>query len=756
MKVSKTPLAVLVPFLGMGNTLAVAQEDDSLSALFLEEVVVTAQKREESIQDVPVAVTALDSRLLKAQGINEPKDLKNVIPNFAVGDYQGETKITIRGVGQLVQASNPGVAVHIDGVYQPRASMAGLAQVDMAGVEVLRGPQGTTYGRNANGGAVNYSTTAPGEEFGGYVLGSVAEFNETRVQAALDMPISESVRTRLSVDRWERGEGYLENAGSGEDGLEGDTMLARFRVDVDFSESVYGSFSVTHAEVDGSFNVFDVIDDINPNTDIPGFNDPLVAAAPLVNGLNDPLAFAQNTTASQDREYQAIAGTLRWDINDTLSLKSITAMQSWEDSRVGDLDLTNADIVDSTTEEEGDTITQEFNLTFATDWASGVLGLFYLNDELDGTQTLIFRNSAVTGGPVPPGFIVPGQWAPYENESVAAFADMSFDLSDSLSLIAGVRFAQEEVNLDQAGGALAPAFPTDTEALGGFRPPGPPGVIVPYDACQEAFLTNTTFSHDSVDYDVVTPRLGLGYAASENNNLYATYSEGFKSGGFALRTGCGEEYDEETVSSFEIGSKNVLADGRVRLNATAFFYDYEGYQIEQLVGFGFELTNAEAAEVLGLELESTFLVNNNFSIIANASYQQSEFTDYTATDSLNPQLGAQDVSGNPLPGAPDATANISVIYEMDNGFVFQVNASYKSEINFREFDNDADAQEAYTLWNANIRWESEDDTINARLYANNLTDEEYVQAAFASSLTRNRLGTWGAPRQVGLEVSYNF
>jgi iron complex outermembrane receptor protein len=375
---------------------------------------------------------------------------------------------------------------------------------------------------------------------------------------------------------------------------------------------------------------------------------------------------------------------------------------------------------------------------------------------LDGTQNLVFRSSGVTGGPAPAGFIVPGVWAPYENESLAVFADMNFNLTDNLSLIAGVRFAQEEINLDQAGGALSPAPPTDTEALGGFRPPGPPGVIVPYNPCQEAFLTDTIFTQDTIDYDVVTPRLGLGYAVSENSNLYATYSEGFKAGGYALRTGCGEEYEEETVSSFEIGSKNVLADGRVRLNATAFYYDYEGYQIEQLVGFVFALTNAEAAEVLGLELESTFLVNNNFSIIANASFQQSEFTDYVATDSLNPQLGEQDVSGNPLPGAPDTTANISFVYELDSGFAFQLGASYKSEINFREFDNDADAQEAYTLWNANIRWESEDDTINARLYANNLTDEEYFQAAFASSLTQNRLGSWGAPRQVGVEVSYNF
>jgi len=368
--IMKKPLAATISTLAVLSLPSFSQSNDaSLSSMLMEEVVVTAQKREQNIQDVPVAVTALDGRMLRAQGINEPKDLKNIIPNFAVGTYQGETKITIRGVGQLIQASNPGVAIHIDGVYQPRASMAGLTQIDMAGVEVLRGPQGTTYGRNANGGAVNYSTTAAGDEFGGYVLGSYSEYNERRLQAGFDLPISDAVRTRLTLDSWDRGEGIYENRGAGGDGGEGDTFLARFRVDADFSDTVSGTLILSHAAVDGSFAIFDSVtpmpETVRTRSPIPGLND--IFFTPPTDASLDPLQISQNTTSENQREFQAIAAILDWEINDTFGFKSITAVQTWEDLRITDNDLTNGDIVDNRTQEEGDTFTQEFNLTFSTD-----------------------------------------------------------------------------------------------------------------------------------------------------------------------------------------------------------------------------------------------------------------------------------------------------------------------------------------------------------------------------------------------------
>jgi iron complex outermembrane receptor protein len=744
----KKPLALALALCTAAPAIQAQESGGSLSSLLLEEVVVTAQKREQNIQDVPIAVTALDARLLQAQGIYSPSDLRNVIPNLAVGEYQGETKVNIRGVGQLILQSNPGIAIHIDGVYQSGAALAGLTQLDMAGVEVLRGPQGTTYGRNANGGAINYSTQQGSEEFGGYVLASIAEYEETRLQAGLSIPLSDTVRSRLTVDSWERGEGFGENFGAGRDAYEGDSLTARYRIDAELSDSVSGTFILTHAEVDGSFTAFDIIDPIPASVAARSPVNQIIFTAPNANNFPG-IDFSQNTDSQQVREYQSASATFNWDINDTYSLKSITAVQKFDDLRGTDNDSTNADIVDTIVTVEQDTFTQEFNLTFSTDNASGVLGAFYLNDETIYDQLLQFRSPFLFGAPfpIPPGSFTKADTLPYEQTSLALFADVNYDLSDDLSLIAGIRVAQEEVELEQAG-AFFFNFPT------GLVPAGPPGA--PPSPCAVAFLNGTSATQPTLDYDITTPRVGLNYAASEESNVYATYSEGFKSGGYGIRTGCGDDYDEETVKSFEIGSKSVLADGRLRLNANAFMYEYEGYQIEQLAGLAFVIDNIEEAEVIGIELESTYVVNDNLTLIANASHQKSEITKHFATDSLNPQLGMQDVSGNPLPGTPDTTVNLGFIYEMNNGLAFQLNAAYKSDINFREFDNSADVQEAYTLWNANIRWANEDDTINLRFFANNLTDEEYIQSVFATSLTGNRIGNFGAPRQIGAEIRYNF
>lgn len=758
-KLSALALAVLAA----ANTTHAQEKDTSLSGLMLEEIVVTAQKREQLASDVPVAVTALDARALQRQGINEAQDLKNIIPNFSAGEYQGEVKINIRGVGQLIQSSNPGIAIHVDGVYQPRAALAGLLQADVAGVEVLRGPQGTTYGRNANGGAVNYTTESAGDEFGGFVHVGFADYDETTIRGAFDVPVTDAVRARVMLNSWDRGEGFYENVGAGGDGGEGDSFSARFRLDADFSETLSGSLIFSHAEVEGSFGVFDSITPVPASViNRPAFqagpfsfDNSLFGTSPRTDDL-DPLQISQDQTANQDREYQSLTGILNWEINDTFSLRSITGFQSWDDFRFTENDLTNGNIVDATVREEIDTFSQELNLTFATENSSGVVGLFYLNDEAVGTQRLEFQNTILFGpGPVPGGSQVNADWNPYENNSIALFADMNYDITDRLSIIAGIRFAEEEVDLGQSSGFFA-----NTPA--GFAPPGPPGVVVPLNVCQAPALelinggVGTPFQQPTLEYSITTPKIGLAFAATDDNNLYATYSEGFKSGGYGLRTGCGDQYDEETVASFEIGSKNTFADGRVRLNATAFMYDYEGYQIEQLQGFAFAIQNADAAEVRGVELESTIAVTDNLIALINGSYQKHEFTDYRAIDSLNPQLGEQDLSGNPLPATPDATLNVGLIYQLNNGLGFQLNASYKSEINFREFDNIEDGQESYTLVNAAITWDSEDDKFNVRFYADNLTDEEYVGFLFSSSLTSNRIGTWGAPRQIGAEVRYNF
>lgn len=736
----------------LGIPVAGAQEpaESGMAQQILEEVVVTATKREQNIQDVPIAVTSLSADLLEAQGIDDVMDLRNVIPNFSVGSYQGETKVTIRGVGQLVQGSSPGVAMHVDGVYQPRVTAGDLIQLDMAGVEVLRGPQGTTYGRNASGGAVNYSTTAPAEEFGGFIRVGFAEYDETTIQGAIDVPMSDAVRTRISFDKTDRNEGFYENVGDGADGGLADNTSVRIRLDADISETVSARLIMSHAE---SF-ITNSFDSLTPPSARALQANPILGTPPTTEGLSN-LQFSQDMPSNIDREYQSITAIVDWNINETFDLKSITAVQQWEELRKSDVDLTNGNLVRSEVFTDSESLSQELNLTFTLDNASGVVGLFYFDDEVRGSNFLPFENGGFFGGTVFLGETASrSAWEPYQTDSLAIYTDFDYAITEDLSLILGLRYTDEEISLRQTGGFFAEVEP---------------GVITPLGRPTEC--TTAFVEHEPKKYTVTTPRAGLNYSISDDSSFYATYSQGFKSGGFSFRSGCGINYDEETVNAYEIGSKNLLADGRVRLNVSAFFYDYEGYQIEALNGLVFETSNANAAEVYGLEFETMATITDKLSLVANASFQKAEFTDHVTADGLgprdpNPLFGQPgqpptvprvvSVDGNPLPGTPDTTANVSFMYDFSERLSLQIGASYKSDINFREFDNEADEQEAYTLVNANLRWVSEDERLSIRLWGENLTDEEYIQAAYISSLTGNRLGSWGSPLQIGAEVRFKF
>ena len=456
-----------------------------------------------------------------------------------------------------------------------------------------------------------------------------------------------------------------------------------------------------------------------------------------------------------DREYQSIAAIVDWSINETFDLKSITAVQQWEELRKSDVDLTNGNLVRSEVFTDSESLSQELNLTFTLDNASGVVGLFYFDDEVRGSNFLPFENGGFFGGTVFLGETASrSAWEPYQTDSLAIYTDFDYAITEDLSLILGLRYTDEEISLRQTGGFFAEVEP---------------GVITPLGRPTEC--TTAFVEHEPKKYTVTTPRAGLNYSISDDSSFYATYSQGFKSGGFSFRSGCGINYDEETVNAYEIGSKNLLADGRVRLNVSAFFYDYEGYQIEALNGLVFETSNANAAEVYGLEFETMATITDKLSLVANASFQKAEFTDHVTADGLgprdpNPLFGQPgqpptvprvvSVDGNPLPGTPDTTANVSFMYDFSERLSLQIGASYKSDINFREFDNEADEQEAYTLVNANLRWVSEDERLSIRLWGENLTDEEYIQAAYISSLTGNRLGSWGSPLQIGAEVRFKF
>ncbi|MCY4427135.1 MAG: TonB-dependent receptor [Halieaceae bacterium] len=714
--------ALAVAILAASSEFALAQID---------EIIVTAQKREEGIQNVPMSVTAISGDMLEDRGFQDPRDLVNIAPNMVAYTTRGETSIAIRGVGLNVLGASPAVAIHIDGVYQPRASMADLAQTDVERVEVLRGPQGTLYGRNANGGVVNYITRSGGDEFGGYLRGSYGDFDEYRVTGAVDVPIADRLRARVVGSIWERGEGFVENVIPGQQDLDkGSSEFARVNLEADITDNFTGQIIASYAKSDGPINFF--------QSELPvitPFSQPLLSD-PALNIPQEPHKTAANDPHSWDREYTSFSATFDWDLNDAVSIKSISAYQRFEDFYQNDGDATNFSIAPLERQiNDSKTFTQEVNLSFDIGRINGVVGGFYMTDDLEGDLLFRFTNGIFPFGP---GGGVANSWPEYKTDVLAFFGDVTLDITDRLTLFAGARWSEDKQDVTQ--------FNQDLTFL---LPPGNGGDVTTCDETNE------------FDSSEVTPRAGFQFDVTENSNIYASYSKGFKIGGLNYRTGCNDSYDSETLNSYEIGSKNSLLDGRLILNATAFYYDYENLQVEQLLGFAFFFANAPEAEVMGVELESVFQPVDQLTINANMSYQNSEFKEFSNLDAINQAAGLQDLSGNPIPNAPDVTANIGASYVTDpvilgGSLTFRGDVNYWSRRQFREFDVKAGSQEGYALLSGSVTWNSPEENFAIRVYGNNLTDEEYKTWLATSSLVNSRIFAYGAPRQFGIEFSVDF
>lgn len=724
---------LLMPMvLGSGYAMAANQDNDARP---IEEIVVTAQKREQSIQDIPAAVSVVDGDSLRTLGINDPTALTKIVPNLTSGIDRGDVNLSIRGVGRTVLGASPGIAVHIDGVYQPRSTMANLVQMDIARVEAVRGPQGTLYGRNANGGAVNYVTTSAGDEVGGFVQARYdANYNEYGIGGALNLPLGERARLRITADHSDRKDGFVEHVLGGQDLDEGENTMARLRLEVDLTDSLDLTLIGTHAKQDTSGIYF-----TNVSAPAPA----AFGANPWLSGLTistEPRTTTHNDPTAMEKDYNAISAALNWDINDTWSIRSVTAYQEFDFQYEADFDAVSVSGSPQLNNQEAETFTQELNFIFSTEKVSGVFGLFFMDETFDGGIDFEF---ALGTGPLPPGGLLNSSWSDYETDVFAVFADATWEVTDRFRVLGGIRYSQDEQEITQFNTIRAPVPPFVDPS--GF-------VTLPFGFCDQ-----TT----DVDFDSTTFRAGVQYDLSENSTSYATYSRGFKIGGISPRTGCANEFDEETVDAYEIGIKSRLADGALTLNAAAFYYDYQDLQVEQLVGFNFELNNAPEAHVVGVEVEGVYQPDAHWTISGNLSWQESEFDEFVNGDSLNPMAGSQDLDGNPLLYSPDVTANLWVSYMTDpmiagGPLTLQANLSYKDRVYFREFGNKADSQSAYAILDASVQWDSPDEAWTVRAFGRNLTDKEYLTSLFAGAISLNQVGFWGTPRQYGLEVRANF
>lgn len=691
----------------------------------VEEVVVTAQRRTQSIQDVPISVSAVTGTEIQESGLTDVEDLQMLVPSMQVGTLLNTTAVTIRGVG--LNQGTPGVAIYTDGVFQPRPAMGDLLQVDLERVEVLRGPQGTLYGRNANGGAVNFISRRPESVFDAYMLGSYASYDEVRLQTMVNAPVSDAVGTRLVLDYWKRGEGFVENIGDGPDLDKGETYSGRFLVGADLTPDLRLDFKLEGLRQTGPLTYFTLGNEPTPEAVAlnPWLVDAIVA--------QDPWETTAEDKSDNERDYWSASATLVWSLPFG-ELKSITAFMSFDDEYFTDSDATNLPAFPQHNDNQADTFTQELSLSGSTERLDWVTGVFYMDDE---AQTWLHYDFDLGIFPLPEMSYLTFDVDRYDTEAWAVFADVTYQLTDRLSLILGARYSEEE------------QVATQHTTAGLNLPDG--SELQLFELCPPTL--------NEPEYDSFTPRAGFQFDLNDRQNVYVTYSEGFKAGGINS-SACANPFEPEQIEAYEIGYKARFAENRLIFNASAFYYDYTDLQLSQVVGLSSLVTNAAKAEVEGMELEAIWMPNANWSVNANATLLDATFEEFVNVDSLNPSAGPQDVAGNHLSAAPEESVNLVVSYQLNpqpwGGLTARAGASYRSKQYFREFNNPLDAQDSYTVLNLALIWTSPNERYMARLFGDNVTDEDYIVRMGSSDNFGARYLTWSPRRQVGLEVRADF
>jgi len=741
----------------------------------LEEVIVTATKRSESLQDIPISVTAFSQEDMDLRGYSNLQGIQEATPNlnFSVQSAgQNVARVTLRGIGTetLVGGGDPGVAVHIDGVYVGRNSVAAGDIFDIARVEVLRGPQGTLYGRNATGGSVNIITNRPTDEFEANVDMSLGNYSSQRARAVLNGPLTESVSARIALFSDKR-DGFYDNLFNGRDSDDKDSMGARMQF-------LWGTESGNEVLLRGYYSRFDSVgpgstflgDDISPvqENGYPGGHLTGVSAgprppagAPIIAPLWAP-ALSRPTDLRDIRKDaeefldQVIAGVdleASFMLSENVLLKSLTSFQTNDNEILVDSDNSEVPIQTRYRNNEAEQYSQEFNLISQSDsrlqW---LLGAFLYHEELSERFVTSTPIGLVPAGVnLPPGAVPGGggvrqeRIANHEVDSYAIFGRISYDFTDDTTLTVGLRQTWDEKSQDRpTGGQL------DLTNNYLFQGRGAQGPLEPTTA--------------EGDWSEPTYRISIDHRLAENNMIFASVSRGYKSGGFDFNGGAldasGNEivqsaYDPEFINAYEIGSKNRFMDGRVVMNLTAFYYEYEDLQVFRLTGDGPLTDNAAQSTIYGVEGELDFAITDSFLIDASFGHLDATYDEYF----VEVPPPTQDFSGKTLNYAPEWTGHIGAEYRADIGddqLIFRADWSYRSDTYFDRGNLDFDTQEAYSLVNARIRFDA--GNWFADLFGNNLTDEtvvtgQLINPPFACGCRTVNLAP---PRTYGVTVGYRW
>ena len=756
----------------------------------LEEIVVTAQKREQRINDVGITVNVFTAERLQSFGVARPDDLETMVPGLTITQQQpaGAPVYTIRGVGfnDFTTSASSTVGIYNDTSNIPYPVMTRGVLFDIARVEVLKGPQGDLYGRNTTAGTINFISNLPTPDLVGGVRLGFDNYSTLDVEGYLSGPFSDAARGRIAVKHVSSSEGWQDSVSRPGDELgERDELALRGIVEFDLTDDVALRLTGRYFR-DQSDNVSATATAI-----APGFDQ-----SSLPSNFN---AEAADWTADHrpvnDNETTGISANLTWQAGD-LRLTSITSFDDFE--RTGarfdtaGVAYEDADITNST---DISVFSQELRLESTGDsalyWSAG---LYYADDDIDENYLMEFRGSF--------GLTGESRYS-QTTESIAAFGHVEFDFTDRTRLTVGLRYTDEDrswtgCTYDTGDGLMAGfynffVYPVFLEPLfPGADPIAPGGCTVFNDVAGTPNPGQFVPFSDSIDTSQLMGKVSLDYKPNDDILLYGTVSTGFKSGGFngaiALSHTMLQPYEQEELISYEIGMKSTLLDGNMQLNASAFLYDYQDKQeatvfiapVGGVVGFD----NVPESTIRGLEMEMTWAITDGLRWDFGLAYLDSEIDEWIArcpagllgapvalpagcpAESVFGNVLFYDASGDELNNAPEWQLATTLSYRVNVSdalaMTFAVDASYKDDNIGSIAAPTADSADVpfsgylpdYTLLNARVKFRNPDGPWAVTVWGRNITDEYYWHSTSASNSTATRINAM--PSTYGVAFSYDF
>jgi iron complex outermembrane receptor protein len=744
---------------GLGTAPSLAQDaDEEPEARRLGAVTVTAQRREENLLDVPLSVSAFSAEQLEATGAVDITTIQRSTPNATIEVARGSNSTLIafiRGVGQQdpLWGFEPGVGLYVDDVYVARPQGAILDIFDIERIEVLRGPQGTLYGRNTIGGAIKYVTKKLGDEPDLKAKVNVGTFNQLDAIVSGSLPLSDTFAVGGAIAKYDR-DGYGSNLNTGAEHYDKDVLAYRLSAEWQPTSDLFFRLAYDRSEDDSNAK--------HGHRLLPSAD----GTIPVTSNVFDTRAGIGDANSVETEGYSL---TGEWNVNSNVTLKSITAYREGETVTPIDFDALPQNDFDVPATYEDDQFSQEFQLLYTGDRLSGVAGIYYLDGNASGDFDVILGGLGLTVY----------QAGDQQKENFSIYGDFTYDFTDQWSLSVGGRYTKDETTADVLRELWLGA------GSGSFDPSNTTSIF---------FVAQTDFRGLTREDEEFTPRLSLSYQPNEDLNIYATYAQGFKAGGFDPRaradldpTGLSEQgFGPEFVDSYELGLKGSFFEDTLLLNTAVFFAEYSDQQITVQNGadsdndgvndtFVSSVFNAGKSEYTGLEIEGTWYISDEFTLLGNLGFIDADITEII---SAGVNIADQFVTQN----TPEMQGRLALNYTNelgpDKGEISITGAlSYRDEYNLFNVANPgfgpgqsavfpaggpALDPDSYTLADLSIVWTSPSQKYKLGLHGRNLTDEEYRVAAY-NFVTPSQLGIdgaysafYGAPTTVTASLSVDF